>query len=599
MSQNIFERLEEIANNGGNRMFSRRESSDSFRRRFRLSFRFDREAFLEGFFACAGIGVIALLLAMNSGRLTSARVTPAMLSGGRGRARIVTTWNAGKTGRAAFGIAGSALNVSYAALAPVNPSEPDLDAELDRFLSESIPETETGSDALDPFGVGGDAQPASSIGNTLRADEKSAADTWTTVPTVRWAEAERKTDDEIRKPEAPQAAAIPIAAEEAGPPEEKTAEPSGEPVSEPKPAPAPKRATGLWEAGAAPRTYGWQGGWSYRTERDKERENMEAQRIAAEEYHKEREKVKAEEKLRVENAAGGKAYRPATLRTPARGSVSRATLSREPDPTEAVYGRASDAYFSSLKESLSPKGDQVPPQKADQAASAARTPGPATSPPRPAFGGAYSPYQDPVAVPSSGNATVRPVTARDAEMRRRRIIDAKAGIPPPPIVEKPLKPEFPGPRTEQQSVANTYYFSAPADGPLFSDDEDDDVESAVPPPLSVFQTSSIGFNEVRMNFKSGSPDLSMASVKWLHDFAGYVKMHAPGQQVEIRFSVVDPELQTRRFALVQQTLVAQGIPPDDIVSVASKRDVNSFILKIRPIDFERATGAAGSAMAVW
>jgi hypothetical protein len=159
-----------------------------------------------------------------------------------------------------------------------------------------------------------------------------------------------------------------------------------------------------------------------------------------------------------------------------------------------------------------------------------------------------------------------------------------------------LRPDLYRPQRQyqEQPAADAYYFSTASEQPAASSDS----YVAERSPATMFAHSSIGLNEVRMNFKPGNPDLSLASIKWLHDFGSYARTRAPGQQIEIRFSVIDPELQYRRLALVKQSLAARGITEDRLVIVESQRDANSFVLTILPLGQDSYT-PGGITETVW
>jgi len=84
--------------------------------------------------------------------------------------------------------------------------------------------------------------------------------------------------------------------------------------------------------------------------------------------------------------------------------------------------------------------------------------------------------------------------------------------------------------------------------------------------------------EMKISFLPDSADLSGQAFKWLKVFA-YNPQRTVGTAVEVRLSPENLDLQSRRFALIKGTLLANGLTPRQIRFVFTDREQDSVVLR--------------------
>lgn len=94
--------------------------------------------------------------------------------------------------------------------------------------------------------------------------------------------------------------------------------------------------------------------------------------------------------------------------------------------------------------------------------------------------------------------------------------------------------------------------------------------------------------DMKISFLPDSADLSEQAMKWVKIFS-YNPQRTVGSAVEIRLSPNNLDLQSRRFALLQGALLANGLAPRQIRFVFTDRDPNTVVLRNIKLPEEQET----------
>ena len=85
--------------------------------------------------------------------------------------------------------------------------------------------------------------------------------------------------------------------------------------------------------------------------------------------------------------------------------------------------------------------------------------------------------------------------------------------------------------------------------------------------------------ELRLTFKPNSTEMSSQSIKWIKAFGQKAKKDIQNA-VEVRMSNTDPVLQSKRFAMIRNTLIGTGLEDIQIVPIATDRTSHTIVLRM-------------------